>query len=62
MPDLTLEIKMLQTEEKLSVHWSGRAYWAGPEDLAYVILYQTAKEWQESALRNIREGQEEAVI
>ena len=47
-PRFSVVTTLLRTKEKLSDKLTSLVYFSGGEDLAYVVLYQGAKAWQEA--------------
>ena len=47
-PRFSVVTTLLRTKEKLSNKLTSLVYFSGGEDLAYVVLYQGAKAWQEA--------------
>ena len=54
VPRFTVEPKFLRTAQKLSLEMTELTEFSDGEDLAYVVVYQAAKTWQDAVERQIR--------
>ena len=60
-PRFAVETTLLRTGKKLSNNLANLVYFSGGEDLAYVVLYQGAKAWQETVRKRVTKSPSLAV-